>query len=252
MTTDIDADALREKYRAERDTRLRPDGSGQYREPSGALNRFLDDPNAIDDRRAPVHDHVDAVIIGGGFSGLLAGVRLREAGLERIRIIDTGRDVGGTWYWNRYPGVQCDIESYIYLPLLEQVGSMPSEKYAHGDEILDHSRAIARQWDLYRDALFGTHVERMEWHDDHWTVHTDRDDAMTTKYVVSAIGPLSRLKLPGIPGIEQFEGHAFHTSRWDYDYTGGDSTGGLVGLADKRVGIIGTGATSIQCIPHLG
>jgi len=248
----IDAETLRAKYRAERDKRLRPEGSAQYLEPSGALATFLDDPNAVDDGRDPVHDHVDVVIIGGGFSGLLAGVRLREAGLERIRIIETGRDVGGTWYWNRYPGVQCDIESYIYLPLLEQVGTMPSEKYAHGDEIQAHTRAIATKWDLYRDALFGTHVESMEWRDDHWVVRTDRGDEMTSKYVVSAIGPLSRLKLPGIPGIETFEGRAFHTSRWDYAYTGGDSTGGLTGLTDKRVGIIGTGATSIQCIPHLG
>ncbi|MBU3702541.1 MAG: NAD(P)/FAD-dependent oxidoreductase, partial [Acidimicrobiia bacterium] len=248
----IDAETLRAKYRAERDKRLRPEGSAQYLEPSGALATFLDDPNAVDDGRDPVHDHVDAVIIGGGFSGLLAGVRLREAGLERIRIIETGRDVGGTWYWNRYPGVQCDIESYIYLPLLEQVGTMPSEKYAHGDEIQAHTRAIATKWGLYRDALFGTHVESMEWRDDHWVVRTDRGDEMTSKYVVSAIGPLSRLKLPGIAGIETFDGHAFHTSRWDYAYTGGDSTGGLTGLTDKRVGIIGTGATSIQCIPHLG
>ena len=252
MTAAIDPDALRAKYRAERDKRLRSDGNAQYRQPVGTLSTFLDDPNATDDGRPPVHDHVDAVIIGGGFSGLLAGVRLREAGLERIRIIETGRDVGGTWYWNRYPGVQCDIESYIYLPLLEQIGAMPSEKYAHGDEILDHSRAIATKWDLYRDALFGTHVERMEWQGDRWSVHTDRGDAMTATYVVCAIGPLSRLKLPGIEGIESFEGHAFHTSRWDFSYTGGDSTGNLTGLTDKRVGIIGTGATSIQCIPHLG
>ena len=252
MTEAIDPDTLRAKYRAERDKRLRADGNAQYQEPIGALSTFLDDPNATGEVRDPVHDHVDVVIIGGGFSGLLAGVRLREAGLERIRIIESGQDVGGTWYWNRYPGVQCDIESYIYLPLLEQIGTMPSEKYAHGDEILDHSRAIARRWDLYRDSLFGTHVEQMLWEDDHWKVLTDRGDEMTTKYVVCAIGPLSRLKLPGIPGIDEFEGHAFHTSRWDYGYTGGDSTGGLTGLQDKRVGIIGTGATSIQCIPHLG
>ena len=252
MTAAIDPDTLRAKYRAERDKRLRADGNAQYQEPIGALSTFLDDPNATGEVRDPVHDHVDVVIIGGGFSGLLAGVRLREAGLERIRIIESGQDVGGTWYWNRYPGVQCDIESYIYLPLLEQIGTMPSEKYAHGDEILDHSRAIARRWDLYRDSLFGTHVEQMLWEDDHWKVLTDCGDEMTTKYVVCAIGPLSRLKLPGIPGIDEFEGHAFHTSRWDYGYTGGDSTGGLTGLQDKRVGIIGTGATSIQCIPHLG
>ena len=92
-------------------------------------------------------------MIGGGFGGLLAGARLRQAGVESIRIIDPASDFGGTWYWNRYPGIACDVESYIYLPLLEEVGYLPTQKYADGAEILAYSQAIARKFDLYRDAL---------------------------------------------------------------------------------------------------
>ena len=260
MSTDttalpFDPEALRTKYREERDKRLREDGNDQYRELAGELVHYLDDPDTDPGfTRDPIVDEVDVIIVGGGFSGLLAGARLREAGLERIRIVETGADVGGTWYWNRYPGVQCDIESYIYLPLLEEIGYIPKEKYSYGPEIFEHSRAIAEHFDLYRDACFRTRVTEMRWDDDaaRWTVSTDRNDRMTAKYVVMAIGPLSRPKLPGIPGVEDFEGHAFHSSRWDYGYTGGDTNGGLVNLRDKRVGIIGTGATAVQCIPHLG
>jgi cation diffusion facilitator CzcD-associated flavoprotein CzcO len=251
----FDPDELRRRYREERDKRIRGDGNEQYREPTGELARFLVDPHPSDVvDRDPLTDHVDVVIVGGGFSGLLAGARLREIGVGRIRIVEAGADVGGTWYWNDYPGVQCDIESYIYLPLLEELGYMPKEKYSHGPEIRDHSHAIAAHFDLYRDAVFHTRVTGLEWNDTEarWVVHTDRDDRMTAKYVVIAIGPLSRPKLPGIPGIEAFQGHMFHSSRWDYAYTGGDTTGNLVHLRNKTVGIIGTGATAVQCIPHLG
>jgi len=254
-TVDFDPDRLRARYREERDKRLRTDGNDQYRALTGDLARYLEDPDGgPPEPRAPLTDHVDVVVVGAGFSGLLAGARLREAGIGRIRLIETGADVGGTWYWNRYPGVQCDIESYIYLPLLEELGYMPKEKYSHGPEIWDHSRAVAEHFDLYRDACFRTRVTGMAWDEPtaRWTVHTDRGDRMTATYVVMAIGPLSRPKLPGIPGVEDFRGHSFHSSRWDYAYTGGDTTGGLVGLRDKRVGIIGTGATAVQCIPHLG
>lgn len=250
-----DLDAIRARYREERDQRLRPDGNDQYRELTGELSGFLADPDPDPDfSRAPLHDDVDVVIVGGGFSGLLAGARLREAGLGRIRIVESGADVGGTWYWNRYPGVQCDIESYIYLPLLEEIGYLPTEKYAHGPEILEHSRAIARRYGLYDDACFRTAVTGMRWDGEaaRWIVTTDRHDRMTARYVVTAIGPLSRPKFPGLPGIETFGGHLFHTSRWDFAYTGGDTDGNLVGLQDRRVGIVGTGATAVQCIPHLG
>ena len=250
----FDPDALRKKYREERDKRIRPEGNDQYQEMAGGYAHYLEDPYVAPVEREPLTDEVDVVIIGGGFGGLLAGARLRQAGVDDIRIIEKGGDFGGTWYWNRYPGAMCDVESYIYLPLLEEVGYVPKEKYTHAPEILDHSRAIGETFDLYRNACFQTEVTELRWDDDddRWVVHTNRGDAMRARFVCMASGPLHRPKLPGIPGIEEFKGHTFHTSRWDYDYTGGDSDGNLVGLKGKRVGIIGTGATAVQCVPHLG
>ncbi|HZP56540.1 MAG TPA: NAD(P)/FAD-dependent oxidoreductase [Dehalococcoidia bacterium] len=258
MTTEslpFDPEALREKYRAERDRRLRADGNDQYIEVSGDFARFVEDPYVEPGfTREPLTDDVDVVVVGGGFGGLLAGARLREAGVEDLRLIEKGGDVGGTWYWNRYPGAACDVESYIYLPLLEEIGYMPVEKYSRAPEILAHSQAIARKFDLYRNACLQTEVTEMRWDEDarRWVVFTNRGDRMRARFVVMSNGPLHRAKLPGIPGIETFRGHAFHTSRWDYAYTGGDSNGGLTGLRDKVVGIIGTGATAVQCVPHLG
>jgi len=255
MATSFDPEALREKYRRERDKRLRADGNEQYVEVKGRFAHFLDDTYATPGfTRAPLADEVEVAVIGGGFGGLLAGARLRQAGVESIRMIDPASDFGGTWYWNRYPGIACDIESYTYLPLLEELGDMPKQKYSDGREILDHSQAIARKFELYRDALFQTRVENLRWDEAaaRWIVSTNRGDRIRARYVCLATGPLNRPKLPGIPGIEEFEGHSFHASRWDYDYTGGDSSGGLVGLRGKRVGIIGTGATAVQCVPHVG
>jgi cation diffusion facilitator CzcD-associated flavoprotein CzcO len=258
MTTSnvsFDPDALREKYRSERDKRLREDGNEQYVEIKGEFARFVEDPYVpAGFRRQPLADDVDVVVIGGGFGGLLAGARLREAGVEDIRMIEKGGDFGGTWYWNRYPGAACDVESYVYLPLLEEIGYIPKEKYSRAPEILAHSRAIGERFDLYRNACFQTEVTELRWDDDarRWIVHTNRGDAMRARFVCMANGPLHRAKLPGIPGIETFKGHAFHTSRWDYAYTGGTSEGSLTGLRDKRVGIIGTGATAVQCVPHVG
>jgi cyclohexanone monooxygenase len=251
----FDPGALRERYRRERDKRLRADGNDQYVEVKGRFAHFLDDPYGDPGyTRAPLEDEVEVVVVGGGFGGLLAGVRLRQAGVEGIRLVDPARDFGGTWYWNRYPGIACDIESYTYLPLLEEVGYVPKEKYSEGDEILSHSQAIARRFDLYRDAVFRTRVTELRWDESaaRWIVSTNHGDRMRARFVCLATGPLNRPKLPGIPGIEEFEGHAFHASRWDYAYTGGDSKGGLVGLRGKRVGIIGTGATAVQCVPHVG
>jgi len=251
----FDPAALKARYRAERDKRLRADGNEQYREIKGEFARYLDDPYVAPGfTRAPLTDEVEVVVIGGGFGGLLAGARLREAGVQDIRVIEKGGDFGGTWYWNRYPGAACDIESYIYLPLLEEVGYMPVEKYSRAPEILTHSRAIAEKFDLYRNACFQTEVTEMRWDDkiSRWIVTTNRGDAMKARFVVMANGPLHRPKLPGIPGVETFKGHSFHTSRWDYHYTGGTSEGGLTGLVGKRVGIIGTGATAVQCVPHVG
>ena len=252
---DFDPDVMRKKYRRERDKRLREQGNDQYIDISGVYKHFLDDPYSdATVEREPLTDQVEVLIVGGGFGGLLTGARLRQAGVEDIRLIDPAADFGGTWYWNRYPGIACDVESYTYLPLLEELGYVPQEKYAFGTEILAHSQAIARKFDLYRDACFQTRVETLRWDENEscWIVSTNRKDRMKARYLCLATGPLNRPKLPGLAGIESFQGHSFHASRWDYQYTGGDGTGGLTGLADKRVGIIGTGATSVQCVPMLG
>ena len=254
LDLEFDADALREKYRQERDKRLRDEGNEQYVEVSGRFAHFTDDPHVERSARKPLTDEVEVVVVGGGFGGLLAGARLREAGVEDLRVIDKGGDFGGTWYWNRYPGAQCDIESYIYLPLLEELGYVPKEKYSFAPEILAHARAIGEKYRLYDNACFQTEVTAMRWDDDdrHWIIETNRGDAMRARFVAMSNGPLNRPKLPGIPGVGSFQGHAFHTSRWDYGYTGGDSNGNLTGLKGKRVGVIGTGATAVQCVPHLG
>ncbi|MBV9514883.1 MAG: NAD(P)/FAD-dependent oxidoreductase [Mycobacteriaceae bacterium] len=246
----FDADALREKYARERDRRLRPDGIDQYVETAGQFARFADDPWAEPHfTREPKSDSVDVAIVGAGFGGLLTGARLRELGVKSLRLIDKAADVGGTWYFNRYPGLACDVESYVYLPLLEETGYIPTEKYAKGPEILAHCRRIAQHYDLYRGACLQTEVHQMRWDpdDSRWVISTNHGDAIRARFVSMANGYLNKPKLPGIPGITAYQGHTFHTSRWDYGYTGDR----LEKLADKRVGIIGTGATAIQCVPHL-
>ena len=252
---DFDPDTLKSKYLSERDKRVRADGNAQYIEVKAEFSRYVEDPYVEPGfTRAPVFDHVEFAIIGGGFGGLLMGARLREAGFKDLRVVESAGDFGGTWYWNRYPGAMCDVESYCYLPLLEELGYMPKHKYSFAPEILEHSRRIARHYNLYENALMQTGITGMEWDEaeSRWIISTNRGDRFTAQYVAMANGPLSRPKLPGIPGINEFKGYTFHTSRWDYRYTGGDSTGNLTNLKDKRVGIIGTGATAIQCIPHLG
>ncbi len=250
----VDKEALKRKYMAERLKRLRPDGPNQYIRLRDQLSYYLEDPYTPRVEREPKTDHVTFTFIGGGFAGLVTGARVKEAGIDSVRILDKGGDFGGTWYWNRYPGAQCDTASYIYMPLLEETGHMPTEKYAHAPEILEHCQRIGKQFGLYEHALFHTEVKHVEWLEDRqcWRVHTDRGDAFTTQYLGMGTGPLHVPKLPGIPGIETFKGHSFHTSRWDYNYTGGDPAGApMTNLADKRVGIIGTGATSVQCVPYL-
>lgn len=250
----IDKEALKRRYAAEREKRLRPDGNDQYLRLTGRLAHHLDDPYLPVVPREPVHDDVTVAVIGGGFAGLVTGARLREAGVDDVRLIDKAGDFGGTWYWNRYPGAQCDTASFVYMPLLEETGHMPTEKYAHAPEILEHCRRIGTLYDLYADALFHTEVTALEWDDTaaRWRVRTSRGDDFTTRFVAMGTGPLHVPKLPGIPGIASFRGHSFHTSRWDYEYTGGDASGAPMDrLADKRVAIIGTGATAVQCIAHL-
>ncbi|WP_340645400.1 NAD(P)/FAD-dependent oxidoreductase [Phenylobacterium sp.] len=258
MTTEavtaIDKKALLAKYIAERDKRLRADGNSQYLEVKGNLSHYLEDPYTPRVERAPKTDHVTFAFVGGGFAGLVTGARLVEQGVTDVRIIEKGGDFGGTWYWNRYPGAQCDTASMIYMPLLEETGHMPTEKYAHAPEILEQCQRIGTQYGLYENALFHTEVEDLSWDaaNSRWVIKTNRGDEFTASFIGLGTGPLHVPKLPGIPGIETFKGHSFHTSRWDYDYTGGDPKGGkMEKLADKRVAIIGTGATSVQAVPHL-
>lgn len=252
---DFDPEALRDRYRRERDKRLRADGVDQYREGRDELARFVDvDPLVSSETdRDPVDEDVDVAIVGGGFSGLLAAARLSERGVTTFRVVDAGADFGGTWYWNRYPGAQCDTDAYCYLPLLEELGYMPKEKYAYADEIFEHSKRIGQHYGLYERTHFSTRVTSLEWDDaiDRWHLRTDKGDDVRARFVVSALGPMSRPKLPGIPGLEAFAGHSFHTARWDYGYTGGDTTGGMTGLAGKQVAVVGTGASGIQCVPRL-
>ena len=250
----VDKEALKRRYREERDKRLRADGNDQYIRIAGQLSHYLDDPYTPVAPREPITDHVTVAFIGGGFAGLVTGARLKEAGIDDVRIIEKGGDFGGTWYWNRYPGAMCDTASFVYMPLLEETGHMPSEKYAHAPEILEHCQRIGKHYGLYDNALFHTEVSDLEWDGarSRWIIRTNRGDEFTAQFVGMGPGPLHVPKLPGIPGLASFEGHSFHTSRWDYSYTGGDPQGApLDKLADKRVGIIGTGATAVQCIPYL-
>ena len=246
-------DAIKRRFAEERELRLRhrPEGTAQYTsELTGALEKYARDPYGGEVApRAPLRDEVEVLFIGGGFSALLTSARLREKGVDSIRIVERGADVGGTWYWNRYPGVACDVVAYDYLPLLDEMAYVPTRHYAGGQEILDHCRAIARRYDLYKLAVFQTTVTSTTWDEaaQRWRIGTDRGDLMSARFVVCANGTLSKPKLSKIAGMETFRGHSFHTSRWDYDYTGAN----LEKLADKTVGIIGTGATAVQCIPHL-
>ena len=254
----FDPDALAQRYAAERDKRIRADAEAQFVQlshDSPFTNKYLeDDPycKALD--RAPLKDQREVIVIGGGWVGMLTAARLVEAGISDVRIVESGGDFGGTWYWNRYPGAQCDIESYSYLPLLEETGYVPKLRFSYASEIYEHAQRIGRHFDLYKDAVFQTWVTELRWLEDEsmWLVATNRGDEMRARHVCLGTGPANRPRLPGIPGVEKFKGHSFHTCRWDYDYTGGGPDGGLTGLADKTVAIIGTGATAVQCVPALG
>ena len=251
----LHTDELRERYRLERDKRFRADGNAQYKEFKGIYKDFDADPYVEPGfSRSPVIEETDVVIVGAGWGGLTSAAHLRKAGVNNFRIIDKAGDFGGTWYWNRYPGCMCDVEAYCYMPFLEETGYMPKRKYAHATEIFEYCQLLGRTFDLYPAALFQTEVDAMEWDEQaqRWIVTTSRNDRLAARFVIIAGGVLHKAKLPGIPGIETFQGHSFHTSRWDYAYTGGSPAEPMDKLADKVVGIIGTGATAVQAVPKLG
>jgi cation diffusion facilitator CzcD-associated flavoprotein CzcO len=251
--TDADIARLRERYRIERDKRLRPDGNRQYRELAGEYEEFDRDPYTEWVGREPVVRQTEVLVVGGGFGGMLTAIGLTKLGITDFCLVEKGGDFGGTWYWNRYPGCMCDVESYTYLPLLEETGYMPRERYASATEIFDYCRLLGRHFDLYDRSLFQTVIEGAVWDEStsRWQVTTDRGDQIAARFVVVAGGILHKAKLPGIPGIEAFNGKAFHTSRWDYSYTGGSPSTPMDQLSGKRVGIIGTGATAVQVVPKL-
>jgi cyclohexanone monooxygenase len=250
----IDFDVLRARYAHERDKRLRPDGAQQYLDPAIEAPELDADPHASSMQRDPLSEYIEVLIIGGGFSGLLAGARLKQNGVEEFRIVDCAGDFGGVWYWNRYPGIQCDNEAYTYLPLLEETGYVPKSKFADGREIHAHCQRIGRHFGLYEKAIFGTKIQSLRWDEEIkcWRVGTNHDDDLRARYVVTCLGSTNHPKLPGVPGLKSFKGKAFHSARWDFAYTGGDTFGGLDNLADKRVAIIGTGASAIQILPYVG
>jgi len=246
---------LREKYAAEREKRLRDQGDRQYIETVGEMAEYAEhDPHAESDgARDPITKDFEVVVIGGGFGGIFSATTLIDEGIDDVCVIEAGSDFGGTWYWNRYPGCRCDIESYVYIPLLEKTGFMPSERYAKSSEIYEQCRLIGESFGLYEKALFQTRVRDIRWDEENcrWNVATNRDDKITARFVVTSTGPLNKPRLPGIPGIQNFKGASFHTSRWDFDYTGGDNNGGMTKLADKKVALIGTASTGVQVMPHL-
>ena len=250
----IDVEWLREKYRVEAQKRLRADGVAQYNELKGAFASFDHDPFVEPGfTRLPVIDDTDVVIVGAGFGGMMTAAHLHRAGIVDFRMIDKAGDLGGTWYWNRYPGCMCDVEAYCYMPLLEEMGYMPKHKYAYASEIFEYCQALGRRFGMYDGALFQTEVIDLVWDESRqrWMVTTSRNDRLAARFVVIAGGVLHKAKLPGIPGIGDFKGRAFHTSRWDYSYTGGSPKTPMDKLGDKRVGIIGTGATAVQAVPEL-
>ncbi|MFT7652325.1 MAG: cation diffusion facilitator CzcD-associated flavoprotein CzcO, partial [Candidatus Azotimanducaceae bacterium] len=229
------------KYRDFKEARR---GAADYMSMDGDFSRYLKDVYSADPvPRDTLSDECEVLVIGAGFGGLLLWHKLREAGFTDVRFCEKGGDVGGTWYWNRYPGIACDVESYSYLPLLEEMGYIPTMRFASGFEILEYCQSMAEKFGFYDHCLFHTTVEKTEWDEEsgRWTVYTDRGDTMRAKVVVLANGILTSPKLARIEGMETFKGESFHTSRWDYN----------IDLKGKRVGIIGTGATAVQAIPEL-
>ncbi|MGE3298326.1 MAG: flavin-containing monooxygenase [Porticoccaceae bacterium] len=229
------------KYREFKESRT---GAADYIALEGTFGKYLEDVHsAAPVPREALTDECEILVVGAGFAGLMLWYKLSQAGFKDVRFCEKGGDVGGTWYWNRYPGIACDVEAYSYLPLLEETGYIPTMKFASGFEIMEHCQNIAEKFGFYDHCLFHTTVEETRWDDatGRWIVGTDRGDQMKARFLIIANGILTTPKLARIEGMETFKGKAFHTSRWDYN----------VDLKDKRVGIIGTGATAVQAIPEI-
>ena len=258
MSLGFDPNELTRRYATEREKRIRTDAEAQFVQlshDSPFANKYLEEDTYCERvEREPIQDEREVIVIGGGWVGMLTAARLIQAGVNDVRIVESGGDFGGTWYWNRYPGAQCDIESYSYLPLLEETGYVPKLRYSFAPEIYEHAQRIGHHFGLYEKAVFQTWVTELRWLEDshQWLVKTNQGDAMRARHICLGTGPANRPRLPGIPGVDRFLGHSFHTCRWDYEYTGGSHEGNLTNLTDKTVAIIGTGATAVQCVPALG
>ena len=229
------------KYREYKEYRR---GAADYIAMEGEFSKYLEDvQSAPPVPREALADECDILVVGAGFAGLLLWYKLSQAGFTDVRFCEKGGDVGGTWYWNRYPGIACDVESYSYFPLLEEMEYFPTMKFASGFEIFEYCQKMAEKFNFYDHCLFHTTVDKTEWDEEtgRWTVHTNRGDAMKARFVILANGILTTPKLARIEGMETFTGESFHTSRWNYD----------IDLHGKTVGIIGTGATAVQVIPEL-
>ncbi|KAI0020970.1 FAD/NAD(P)-binding domain-containing protein [Xylariomycetidae sp. FL0641] len=276
----VDITEITQKYAAEAQKRVRPDGLAQYTTLSNSdserLRHLVDDiwadHAALDAAPSPLGPDTQPkfLIAGAGIGGIISAVRLIQQGFRasQIRLVETAGGVGGTWYWNRYPGLHCDVEAYIYMPLLEEMGYMPSHRYAPGAEIRRYLNQVVEKYDLTDKILFRTQLKQIEWDDEarvwkcdittgrgpkgqHWTPST-----VTAEFVYLTAGLLAKPHIPklGGVGVEGFQGDMFHTSLWNYDVTGGSSEdvfSDMSKLKDKRVGVIGTGATAVQVVPCL-
>ncbi|KAL2860825.1 flavin-containing monooxygenase [Aspergillus lucknowensis] len=271
--------ATRKRYAEEATKRLRPDGPAQFLQltesDEARLRTLADDPwvdhVALNARPSPIADGgtYRFFVLGAGFGGLHFAVRLLEEGVaknaDEIRLVDAAGGFGGTWYWNRFPGLHCDVESYVYLPLLEETGYVPRQKYASGLEIREYAERIAERWDLVDKTLFRTDVRGVAWDEraQLWSIESVEQRGrglaeapiqrtFRAQYVYLAAGVLTRPQVPKIPGLLSFEGSLFHTARWNYTVSGGSQEDQrLTRLKGKRVAVVGTAATAIAVIPEV-
>ncbi|PWY76066.1 FAD/NAD(P)-binding domain-containing protein [Aspergillus sclerotioniger CBS 115572] len=249
----LQTDTLSSKYEEERAKRLRADGVAQFHETEGIYRPFQTDIGAPSLTRDRIDSETTVLIVGGGYGGLVTAVNLCKQGVEDFLIIEKGADFGGTWYWNQYPGVTCDVESLLYLPFLEETGYIPKDRFSYGPEIRAHVARIVERWNLASRAHLQTEIRTIRWDEQlgQWHTETNHGDHLKSRFVVLATGTLHKPKLPGLKGIEDFQQDHFHSGRWNYHITGGDATGKMIKLATKTVGIIGTGSSGVQLVPKL-